>query len=87
MYTRTLALTLACARAWAVTEDGRFTADAPGGLGGLPIHTAGTEHVLAQLVSSPARLVARRPYRHRYPYDWRSRQPVIVRCVSVCLCV
>nr|CAD7433429.1 unnamed protein product [Timema monikensis] len=59
-----------------VDRDGYFTDKAPGSLRGLPVLTKGTEAVL-QLLSGDILHVE--DYVHSYPYDWRTKQPVIWR--------
>nr|CAD7407887.1 unnamed protein product [Timema cristinae] len=59
-----------------VDRDGCFTDKAPGSLRGLPVLTKGTEAVL-QLLSGDILHVE--DYVHSYPYDWRTKQPVIWR--------
>jgi len=61
-----------------VTSTGTFTPDAPADLAGLPIGTKGTARIL-ELLQQSGLLVAHRPYKHRYPYDWRTKKPVILR--------
>lgn len=50
-------------------------------LSGQEVLTTGNEGVL-QLLSDLDYLVAQHDHRHRYPYDWRSKQPVIVRATA-----
>ncbi|KAI5292007.1 isoleucine-tRNA ligase, partial [Ascosphaera acerosa] len=68
-----------------VDDQGRFTADAfpgnPGLLAGKPVLTEGNEAVLRHLAET-GRLVARHSYAHKYPYDWRSKQPIIIRATE-----
>nr|CAD7577373.1 unnamed protein product [Timema californicum] len=59
-----------------VDRDGCFTDEAPGSLRGLPVLTKGTEAVL-QLLSGD--ILHTENYVHSYPYDWRTKQPVIWR--------
>lgn len=40
----------------------------------------GTTLVLEQLRAAGVLLI-HEPFKHRYPYDWRAKQPVILRCV------
>ncbi|KFM24269.1 Isoleucine-tRNA ligase [Auxenochlorella protothecoides] len=61
-----------------VDDAGRFTREAGHGLEGLEVLGEGGEAVAAA-VAAAGRLLAREPYAHRYPYDWRSKRPVIVR--------
>lgn len=50
-------------------------------LSGQEVLTTGNESVLERL-SDHHCLVARHDYKHKYPYDWRSKQPVIVRATA-----
>ncbi|EEC00534.1 isoleucyl tRNA synthetase, putative [Ixodes scapularis] len=59
-----------------VDEAGCFTAGAGDGLKGRSVLTEGSEAVLATLGN---RVLHRGVYTHSYPYDWRSKKPVIVR--------
>ena len=68
-----------------VDDAGTFTALAspkdPAMLEGRDILTDGTKIVLRILADSN-NLVAQHEYRHKYPYDWRSKQPVVVRATE-----
>lgn len=59
-------------------ESGKFTEEAGEGLVGLDVLTSGNEEILKRLADNGA-LLLRHKYNHKYPYDWRSKQPVIVR--------
>lgn len=64
-----------------VDDAGRFTdavAAMHPSLPGREVLGDGNETVLGLLEGSGA-LFSQRPFTHRYPYDWRSKQPVIVR--------
>jgi isoleucyl-tRNA synthetase len=62
-----------------VDDVGRFTDDVGvEGLTGLEVLGEGTRRVIEMLRAS-GRLLQHRPYEHKYPYDWRSKTPVIVR--------
>ena len=61
-----------------VDESGHFTKEAGKDLLGLPVLTTGTAAVLEQLSTAGA-LLHSSPYLHRYPYDWRTKQPIIFR--------
>ena len=50
-------------------------------LSGLDVLTTGNESVLERL-SDHGYLLARSEYKHKYPYDWRSKKPVIVRATA-----
>eukprot|EP00741_Cyanophora_paradoxa_P005716 tig00000940_g5540.t1 len=60
-----------------VDAAGRFTAEA-GPLAGLAVLGEGTEAVLAELRARGALALEER-HEHKYPYDWRTKKPVIVR--------
>ena len=50
-------------------------------LSGQEVLTTGNESVLKVLFDHYY-LIARHDYKHKYPYDWRSKQPVIVRATA-----
>ena len=68
-----------------IDDAGNFTALAspkkPAVLEGKNIITNGTEAVL-EAFSDSRNLVAQYGYRHKYPYDWRSKQPVVLRATE-----
>ena len=65
-----------------VDGEGRFTDDVvPKSLRGLPVLDAGNQAVLNLLKDSGA-LLHQHVFRHKYPYDWRSKKPVIVRATE-----
>ncbi|PYH91238.1 isoleucyl-tRNA synthetase [Aspergillus ellipticus CBS 707.79] len=71
---------------WApVDNDGRFTDKAmpidPGRLSGKSVLKDGNEAVLAY-IKSEGQLVHRHQYEHKYPYDWRSKRPIIIRATE-----
>ncbi|XP_069680707.1 isoleucine--tRNA ligase, mitochondrial [Periplaneta americana] len=59
-----------------VDEDGRYTVSAGPELQGLAVLSSGTEAVL-RLIS--ADVMHSEQLVHSYPYDWRTKQPVILR--------
>ena len=61
-----------------VDERGRYTAGVGGGLEGQEVLGEGSESVIA-LLRREERLLHAERYVHRYPYDWRSKTPVITR--------
>ena len=65
-----------------VDDSGRFTDAAmpndPSYLAGRDVLTDGQEKVLGFLQRN-GNLVSAYPFMHKYPYDWRSKQPVIIR--------
>ena len=50
-------------------------------LSGQEVLSTGNESVLERM-SDHNCLIARHDYKHKYPYDWRSKQPVIVRATA-----
>ena len=68
-----------------VDDHGRFTTEAmpsnPDILVGKPVVTEGNSAVLELLVTQHA-LLASHEHKHKYPYDWRSKQPVILRATE-----
>jgi isoleucyl-tRNA synthetase len=57
---------------------GRFTEVAGPMLAGLDIFKQGTKTIL-NWIKEKGMLVHEHTYTHSYPYDWRSKQPVILR--------
>src|ERR1700740_602800 len=68
-----------------VDGEGRFTSGAPAGLAGQHIWTDGTESVL-RFLGARGLLAREVPYKHRYPYDWRAKKPVIFRATEQWFC-
>ena len=68
-----------------VDDHGRFTksamAEAPNRLSGLAVLKEGNKAVLDYL-QSVGLLLRTHQYRHKYPYDWRTKLPVIVRATE-----
>lgn len=66
-------------------DEGRFTAlaapSAPDVLLGKEVLTSGNDALL-ELLAEKNRLLGRHKYQHKYPYDWRSKQPVVVRATE-----
>jgi len=62
-----------------VDDFGRFTEDVriPAFVG-KNVLTDGTEAVIGYLRSN-GRLLKQQQYEHKYPYDWRTKKPVILR--------
>ena len=50
-------------------------------LSGKEVLTTGNESVL-EILSDHNCLIARHEFKHKYPYDWRSKRPVIVRATA-----
>ncbi|KAF9284139.1 hypothetical protein BGZ68_004889 [Mortierella alpina] len=64
-----------------VNNVGDFTAEAGPELAGLHVQTDGTSKVLELLVAKGT-LIQEQAYVHKYPYDWRTKKPVILRATS-----
>ena len=67
--------------AFAPVDDKGCFSDNVEGMSGQEVLTTGNDSVLERL-SSHGCLLARHEYKHKYPYDWRSKQPVIVRATA-----
>ena len=63
-----------------VDGDGKFTAEA-GPFAGLDVLNGGNEAVIDALKSAGA-LLQEEDYVHKYPYDWRTKKPVILRATE-----
>jgi isoleucyl-tRNA synthetase len=63
-----------------VAEDGRYTEEA-GAFAGLNVLGDGVEAVISALKEAGA-LLKEEPYAHNYPYDWRTKKPVIYRATE-----
>eukprot|EP00761_Pharyngomonas_kirbyi_P006606 gb/GECH01006614.1/.p1 GENE.gb/GECH01006614.1/~~gb/GECH01006614.1/.p1 ORF type:complete len:999 (+),score=187.89 gb/GECH01006614.1/:1-2997(+) len=61
-----------------VNDDGMFTEEAGEQFRGLSVLDEGNIEVIRQL-SSRGCLLRKEKYRHKYPYDWRTKKPVILR--------
>ncbi|CAI5478796.1 unnamed protein product [Closterium sp. Yama58-4] len=65
-----------------VDDEGRFTAEAKGGqFEGLSVLGEGNAAVMAALNGNGS-LLLEEAYEHKYPYDWRSKQPTIFRATD-----
>lgn len=64
-----------------VNEEGRYTREAGEQLEGRFVLDNGNQCILESLRETGA-LVREAPYTHRYPYDWRSKMPVIIRATE-----
>lgn len=64
-----------------VDGDGCYGEEAGQLLAGLDVLTSGNDKVIAQLESNQS-LFHINEYDHRYPYDWRTNKPVIIRCTK-----
>jgi isoleucyl-tRNA synthetase len=63
-----------------VDDYGRFTAEAEG-FAGLSVLKEGNRAVIEALTEA-GYLIKEEPYQHKYPYDWRTKKPVIVRATE-----
>jgi isoleucyl-tRNA synthetase len=63
-----------------VDDDGKFTQEA-GPFAGLNVLDQGNAAVIQALASAGA-LLKEEKYTHKYPYDWRTKQPVILRATE-----
>ncbi|KAF7715929.1 Isoleucine--tRNA ligase [Penicillium ucsense] len=68
-----------------VNDEGRFTDKAmpqnPAYLTGRSVLGEGNNLVL-EYIQSHGCLLAQHKYEHKYPYDWRSKQPIIIRATE-----
>lgn len=67
-----------------VDNKGQFTDDLPNDakfLAGQDVLGSGTTSVI-EFLEQEGRILATQKYQHNYPYDWRTKQPVIVRATS-----
>lgn len=65
-----------------VDDKGRFTNSvSPDSLQGLSVLDDGNKAVVDLLIKSGS-LLFQHEYKHKYPYDWRSKEPVIVRATE-----
>lgn len=65
-----------------VDQFGKYTEELPGGyecLQGMKVLGDGTKNVLSLMEESGMLYALDRNYIHSYPYDWRSKKPVIIR--------
>ncbi len=62
-----------------VDERGRFTAQYPG-MEGVSVFDANKK--IVEKMRADGTLLADGPYKHSYPYSWRSRKPVIMRATE-----
>ncbi len=63
-----------------VDERGNFTAEA-GGFEGLNVLKT-ANNVLIEALTEQKVLLKHEPYNHKYPYDWRTKKPVIYRATE-----
>ncbi|KAF9939625.1 hypothetical protein BGZ65_009984 [Modicella reniformis] len=64
-----------------VDSVGDFTVEAGPELEGLNVQIEGTAKVL-DMLDARGSLIQEHPYVHKYPYDWRTKKPVILRATS-----
>ncbi|KAF8931689.1 hypothetical protein BGZ58_007468 [Dissophora ornata] len=64
-----------------VNNVGKFTAEAGQELEGLQVQTDGTAKVF-DILKGKGSLIQEQAYVHKYPYDWRTKKPVILRATS-----
>jgi len=64
-----------------VDAAGCFTAEAGEGLEGLSVLREGSAEISRRLEAAGSLLLAE-PYEHRYPYDWRTKKPVLMRATD-----
>eukprot|EP00644_Phytophthora_capsici_P013267 jgi/Phyca11/560976/estExt2_Genewise1.C_PHYCAscaffold_51085 len=64
-----------------VDADGCFTAEAGQDLEGLCVLDKGNAAVI-DLLKNSGNLLSISEYHHRYPYDWRTKKPVILRATA-----
>lgn len=64
-----------------VNNVGKFTTEAGEELEGLAVQTEGTAKVL-EMLQDKGTLIQEQPYTHKYPYDWRTKKPIILRATS-----
>ncbi|KAF9584979.1 hypothetical protein BGW38_004412 [Lunasporangiospora selenospora] len=64
-----------------VNNVGKFTAEAGAELEGLSVQKEGTTKVI-EMLKAKGSLIQEQPYTHKYPYDWRTKKPVILRATS-----
>jgi isoleucyl-tRNA synthetase len=64
-----------------VDDRGIFNADAGEQLAGLSVLKEGNAAVV-DILAANGTLIKEEPYNHKYPYDWRTKKPVIVRATE-----
>ena len=64
-----------------VDTNGRYTSDVPNDLEGMVAFDEGNAAVIQQLQASGT-LLQEHSHTHRYPYDWRTKKPVIIRATK-----
>ncbi|RCH90022.1 hypothetical protein CU098_002672, partial [Rhizopus stolonifer] len=64
-----------------VDDDGKFTKEAGERLQGKFAFTDGN-HAVMDMLQNKSALVLASDYTHKYPYDWRTKQPVMLRATA-----
>lgn len=64
-----------------VDDRGIFNADAGEDLAGLSVLKEGNAKVV-EILTANGTLIKEEAYNHKYPYDWRTKKPVIVRATE-----
>ncbi|BFZ63140.1 isoleucine-tRNA ligase [Saitoella coloradoensis] len=65
-----------------VDDEGKFTSEAlDGQLIGMSVQHEGNKAVVEMLKSKDV-LLHESTYKHKYPYDWRTKQPIILRATA-----
>jgi isoleucyl-tRNA synthetase len=64
-----------------VDDRGVFNADAGEDLAGLSVLKEGNTKVV-EILTANGTLIKEEAYNHKYPYDWRTKKPVIVRATE-----
>eukprot|EP00210_Caulerpa_lentillifera_P007338 g7014.t1 len=64
-----------------VDESGTFTTEAGGKFAGKKVLSDGNQAVLEEL-GALGLLLKQEPYGHKYPYDWRTKKPIIYRATD-----
>lgn len=64
-----------------VDDQGRYTKEVGEKLAGLDAFTTGTAAVIDALKESNA-ILKEEQYAHKYPYDWRTKKPVMLRATA-----
>ena len=59
-------------------DEGRFTHEAGPELQGLVAFDEGADTIIKKLIDASV-LVHQCDYVHKYPYDWRTKKPVMLR--------
>ncbi|KAI1334124.1 isoleucyl-tRNA synthetase [Xylariaceae sp. FL0016] len=69
-----------------IDDQGKFTRDAfpdsPEALSAAPPVTEGGEQSVLELLQPYGDVILTEEYQHKYPYDWRTKQPVVIRATE-----